>query len=75
MKVVVRCENCVGYGTLEREHPMPLLTRAGDIFYSYHLICHECEGTGEVEYRETYDNLYEAEQDYKDCNIIRIEDK
>ena len=26
-----------------------------------------------IYFTETYDNLYEAEQDYKDCNIIRIE--
>ena len=60
MKVIVRCENCVGYGTLEREHPMPFT-------------CHECDGTGELTYTETYDNLYEAEQDYINQNVIRIE--
>lgn len=65
MKVVVRCEDCVGYGTLESKDMSSSLTTT----------CHECDGTGEVLFEETYDSLYEAEQDYKNFNVIRIEDK
>jgi DnaJ-class molecular chaperone len=65
MKVVVRCEDCVGYGYVESKNMSSALT----------IDCGACDGSGELTYIETYDNLYEAEQDYKDCNIIRIEDK
>ena len=63
MKVVVRCEDCVGYGTLETKDMSSSLTTT----------CHECDGTGELTYTETYDNLYEVDQDYINQNVIRIE--
>jgi DnaJ-class molecular chaperone len=65
MKVVVRCEDCMGHGFVESKNMSSALT----------IDCGDCDGTGEFTYTETYDSLYEAEQDYKDFNVIRIEDK
>ena len=64
MKVVVRCEDCVGYGFVESKNMSAALT----------IDCGACDGTGELTYTETYDSLYEAEQDYIGHNVISIED-
>jgi hypothetical protein len=37
--------------------------------------CYACDGTGEVTYTETYESFYEAEQDYINQDVIKIEDE
>ncbi len=65
MRIVVRCEDCSGYGYIESKDMSSARTKD----------CYACGCTGEVTYTETYESFYEAEQDYKDFNVIRIEDE
>jgi hypothetical protein len=64
MKIVVRCVDCSGYG----------YTESKDMSSARTTDCYACDGTGEVTYTETYESFYEAEQDYINQDVIRIED-
>jgi hypothetical protein len=64
MRIVVRCEDCCGYGYIESK----------DMSSARTTDCYACDGTGEVTYTETYESFYEAEQDYINQDVIRIED-
>jgi hypothetical protein len=65
MRIVVRCEDCCGYGYIESK----------DMSSARTTDCYACDGTGEVTYTETYESLYEAEQDYINQDVIKIDEK
>ena len=56
MMIRVYCEDCDGYGVVSDRHPNDPSARD--------VPCRECDGTGEIEYQETYDSIADAKEDY-----------
>lgn len=56
MIIILNCDACDGYGVVSDRNPVDPSAR--------NIPCHECDGTGEIEYQETYDSIADAKEDY-----------